>query len=187
MSSDWPAPVDAPTPEDPEGPVSAYAVSPESTRREFLAAAKLYAREVVDAHGLTVAVDTLNWEVSARAKRRAGAVKHCDGTPETVSLTWDFFAEKGWEQTTEIVRHELAHVHLLNEADDGGHGPAFEALAERLRAPRHCERFVGPAWWVRCVDCSVELARYRASKLVEHPERYACGACGGRLRVERNE
>lgn len=34
---------------------------------------------------------------------------------------------------------------------------------------------------VACVDCGNELNRQRKSKLINHPELYTCGACGGEL------
>jgi len=161
-----------------------YAVDDGATDEQFLAAAKLYAREVVDRHDLAVDVSDLEWSVSKRAKRRAGAVKHRDGDPESVVLTWDHFAAQGWEAAAATVRHELIHVHLLAEEGDATHGAAFEALAAELDAPLHCERFTDPKWWVVCEDCDARIARYRRSKLVEQPEQYRCRDCGGRFRVE---
>lgn len=173
--------------DESDDPISRYAVSADATPEEFLAAAKLYAREVAERHDLSVSVADLEWGVSKRAKRRAGVVKYTDHEPEEVVLTWDHFEEHGWAAATGTIRHELAHVHLLNEADDGGHGEAFERLAERLDAPVHCERFADPKWWVTCTDCEARIARYRRSKLVEQPEQYCCADCGGAFRVERNE
>lgn len=173
----------------PEGAAQAlvdrYAVGPESTHEEFLAAAKLYAREVVDRHGLAVDVSRLEWEVSTRAKRRAGAVTYRDGDPRTVRLTWAHFQNEGWAAASATIRHELIHVHLLVEAGDASHGDAFRRLADWLDTHVHCERFVDPEWWVTCVDCGARLARYRRSKLVEQPERYRCNDCGGAFRVDR--
>lgn len=161
-----------------------YAVAPDCTEAEFLAAARAYARSVVSAHDLSADVSGLEWEVSRRAKRRAGAVKHRDGEPRAVSLTWAHFSEHGWAATAATVRHELVHVHRMNEAGDAGHGAGFRALAEALDAPLTCERFVEPRWWVVCEDCGARVGRYRRSRLVEHPRRYRCGECGGALRVE---
>lgn len=165
-------------------PPDRYAVEPDATTEQFLAAAKLYARAVVDRHDLSVDVSDLDWEVSRRAKRRAGAVLYRDGEPETVRLTWGQFEGEGWRAAAATVRHELIHVHLLAEDGDASHGEAFRRLAEELDTHVHCERFADPAWWVTCVDCGARLARYRRSKLVEEPERYACGDCGGAFRVE---
>lgn len=166
---------------------SAYAVAPDCTREEFLAVAKVYAREVVAEHDLSVTVGSLDWEVSARAKRRAGAVRYRDGEPQAVVLTWEQFQRQGWAAAAATIRHELIHVHLLNEAEDPSHGDAFGRLASQLDTHVNCQRFAEPNYWVRCVDCGSELARYRRSKLVDQPDRYACGDCGGPLVVEEND
>ena len=164
-----------------------YSLEPDCTREEFLAVAKVYARAVVDAFDLTVTVSNLEWDVSMRAKRRAGAVQYRDGTPERVLLTWEQFEREGWEAMAATIRHELVHVHLLNEDADAGHGEQFRAVASELDAPVHCERFATPAYWVVCVDCEAKIARYRKSKLVTNPERYRCRKCGGRFSVRENE
>jgi SprT-like protein len=166
-------------------PLQRYAVAADASHEEFLAAAKLYARAVVDRHDLAVDVTGLDWEVSTRAKRRAGAVLYRDGDPETVRLTWGQFENRGWPAAAATVRHELVHVHRLAEADDPSHGEAFRRLADELDTHVHCERFTDPEWWVTCVDCGAQLARYRRSKLVENPADYRCGSCGGSFRVER--
>jgi len=167
--------------------VDRYAIGPDATHEEFLAVVRVYAREVVECHDLSVHVSSLDWEVSTRAKRRAGAVRYRDGDPQAVVLTWEQFAERGWTATAATVRHELVHVHLLNEADDPGHGPEFCELADRLDTSVHCERFSDPDWWVECADCGARIARYRESKLVTHPGQYACGECGGELRSRPND
>jgi predicted SprT family Zn-dependent metalloprotease len=167
---------------DPNG----YAVSPDCSREEFLAVAKVYARAVVAEHDFAVSVSDLSWEGSTRRKRRAGAVRYRNGDPKAVVLTWAQFQNQGWTAAAATLRHELVHVHLSNEADDASHGPAFERLAERLHTHVHCERFVPPEWWVVCTDCGARLPRYRRWKLVTDTDQYQCGNCGGRFRVERN-
>jgi predicted SprT family Zn-dependent metalloprotease len=162
-------------------PVERYAVSTGASDEELLAACKLYARTVVASHDLTADVSDLEWRVSERAKRRAGAVHHRDGDPVRVVLTREFFEVNGWTGVAETVRHELIHVHLLNERDDPGHGDAFRKWAERLRTNVRCERFADPEWIVECEDCGCRLHRYRRSKLVKWPEKFRCGECGGDL------
>ncbi|TKR25481.1 SprT-like domain-containing protein [Natronomonas salsuginis] len=161
-----------------------YRITPDATDAEFLAASKLYARAVVDDRDLSVSVSELEWEISKRAKRRAGAVKHRDGVPKTVSLTWGYFETHGWSGVAEIIRHELIHVHLLNTAGDGSHGAAFEALADQLDTRVTCDRFSDPKWWIVCEGCGHKFGRYRRSEVVKSPESYRCGECGGSLRVE---
>lgn len=162
---------------------SYYAVDADATGAEFLAACKVYARDVVRAHDLTVDVGGLDWRVSRRAKRRAGQVRYRDGDPEAVVLTWGHFETHGWPAMAETVRHELIHVHLLNEHGDASHGARFEEWAARLDTGVTCDLFTQPRWWVVCGDCDTALARYRESKLVRNVERYRCGSCGGALRL----
>jgi len=159
-----------------------YAIEGDVSTDEFLAVARVYAREVARNYDLSVAVDDLEWEVSKRAKRRAGAVKYRNGEPETVSLTWGLFQERGWGAAAETIRHELIHVHLLNEDGDPSHGSEFEAWANRLQTPVTCDLFAEPNYWVECRACGSEMARYRESKLVRNPDAYRCGGCGGELR-----
>lgn len=166
--------------------VREYAIESDCSEAEFLAVARVYARDVAASHDLSVSVSSLDWRVSRRAKRRAGAVTHREGEPTAVVLTWEHFAELGWPATAAVIRHELIHVHLLNELGDPSHGPAFRRLADQLDTHLHCERFAEPSWWVTCADCGARLARYRRSTLVESPERFSCGSCGGRLQVEQN-
>nr|WP_282594564.1 SprT-like domain-containing protein [Halomarina salina] len=164
-----------------------YEVSSDVSVPEFLAVAKVYAREVVRQYDLSVSVSDLDWEVSKRAKRRAGAVRHRDGEPVAVSLTWEHFQRRGWGAAAETIRHELAHAHLLTEHGDASHGERFRDLAETLQTGVHCERFADPNWLIRCRSCGSELARYRKSKLVTDTESYRCGGCGGELRVVDGE
>lgn len=160
-----------------------YAVDANASEAEFLAACKLYARDVADAFDLSADVSALDWAVSKRAKRRAGQVRYRNDEPETVVLTWGYFERRGWAAMAETIRHELIHVHLLNEHGDGSHGERFETWAERLDTHRNCELFTQPEWWVVCEACDAALARYRESKLVRRVDEYQCGSCGGRLRL----
>jgi len=167
--------------DDPGLDTEFYAIETDASPEEFLAVARVYAREVVESYELAVDVAGLDWEVSERARRRAGAVRYRDGDPETVSLTWAVFTNRGWGAAAETIRHELVHVHLLNEHGDPSHGDRFEAWAERLQTPVTCEPFAEPNYWVVCRDCGSRMARYRKSKLVKNPGDYRCGGCGGRL------
>lgn len=170
---------------EPADDVAYFSIPRSASEREFLSTAKVYARHVVAVHDLGVAVSDLEWELSKRAKRRAGAVLAEDGTPTTVRLTWAAFEANGWRSAAETIRHELVHVHLLEEHGDGSHGPRFDRLADELDTSRYCEPFAEPRWWVTCRECGERVARYRRSKLIERPEEYRCGACGGSLSVQR--
>lgn len=159
--------------------VEMYSISTNCDQEEFKAACKIYAKTVVNEYGLAADVSDLSWEISARAKTRAGAVKHRNGNPESISITWEFFQKKGWRAVAKTVRHELIHVHLLNTQNEDGHGEMFKQYAEKLDTRVHCERFSDPKWWVTCTNCGGEIPRYRRSKLVKNPEKYKCSECGG--------
>lgn len=150
---------------------------------ELLQRAERYAETVP----LPVDLDGVSWEISHRAKRRAGACRYDGSTGEvTIRLTWAAYEAFGWERFAGVIRHELVHACEFQERGESGHGPTFRELAARVDAPRHCPRFAPPAYWVTCLDCGEQLARYRRSKVVKRPDRYRCGSCGGRLTVERN-
>lgn len=167
--------------------VTAYRISQPCTHEELLAVGRVYARAVVQAIGFSVSVSDLSWHVSTRAKRRAGSLTYRDGEPESITLAWKQFENRGWEATAATIRHELIHAHLLAEGVGPGHGPEFRHLAEALDTEVHCERFSDPKWWVHCTDCENSIARYRRSRLVSNPSAYQCGNCGGDLRVESAE
>ena len=164
-----------------------YEISQPCTHEELLAVAKVYARAVVRETGLTVSVSELDWEMSTRAQRRAGATTYRDGEPQSIKLAWKQFERRGWEATASTIRHELIHVHLLNEDVGSGHGEPFRRLAAELETDVHCERFTDPKWWVHCTECDATLARYRRSKLISNPDSYKCANCGGDFRVEAND
>lgn len=137
---------------------------------------------------LPVDLTSVSWEVSRRAKRRAGACRYDPESGEvTIRLTWAAYEAFGWDEFAGVVRHELVHAYEFQTRGESGHGPTFRALADEIDAPRRCRRFAPPTYWVTCRDCGERLARYRRSKLVQRPDRYRCGACGGGLSVERNE
>ena len=152
--------------------------------------AKLLERAAEYATSVSLAVDfeEITWEVSHRAKRRAGACRYDANSGEvTIRLTWAAYEAFGWEEFTGVIRHELVHAYEFQTRGESGHGPRFRALAKSVDAPRRCQRFSPPAYWVTCRDCGERLARYRRSKLVKQPDRYRCGSCGGTLSVERND
>ena len=154
------------------------------TKRELTERAKEYAREVAAEHFPDFSLEEVRWEVSTRAKRRAGATKYNRETGEiTISLTWAAYEELGWEDTRATIRHELIHAYQFDTRGQSGHGAAFRGWADRLDAPRHCPLFETPKWWVICTDCNERTPRYRRSKVVKHPTPYAC-SCGGSIHVE---
>lgn len=164
------------------------AIDPPETPDELLTAAQTHAAAVAEYHDLTADLDALDWEVSKRAQRRSGAVKHHKTTGDmTVSLTWPAFERFGWEEFADTVRHELVHVEQIARYGKGDHGPTFYSLADEVDAGRHCRLFKQPKFWIVCGDCETPAPRYKRSKIVKHTGRYSCGNCGGPLRVEEGD
>ncbi|WP_435344974.1 SprT-like domain-containing protein [Haloarchaeobius sp. HRN-SO-5] len=156
------------------------------TPDELLAWARTYAGTV----DVDVDLDGVDWRVSKRARRRAGACRYdpTDGSV-TIVLSWASYRAHGWREVEATVRHELVHAWEFQRFGESGHGPRFREQAEAVDAPRHCEPFSDPRYVLRCRtdDCDWRARRYRASKTVTTPEAYRCGDCGGRYEVEHAE
>ncbi|WP_049922788.1 SprT family zinc-dependent metalloprotease [Halopiger djelfimassiliensis] len=154
---------------------------------EIVARARIHAREVVAESDLAVDRDALEWTVSGRARRRAGACRwDADREVATIVLARRAYERYAWSEFAGIVRHELVHAWEFQRFGDSGHGPRFREAAARLDAPRHCRAFAEPRYVLRCLesDCDWTADRHRASRPVKTPARYRCGDCGGRYEVE---
>ena len=154
---------------------------------EIVARARIHAREVSAEYDLEIDRDALEWSVTTRARRRAGACRwDADREVATIVLTRRAYEQYDWETFAEVVRHELVHAWEFQRFGESGHGPRFRRQASRLEAPRHCETFVEPRYWLQCrsSDCEWEARRHRASQPVKAPEQYRCGVCGGSYEVE---
>ncbi|WP_435317440.1 SprT-like domain-containing protein [Haloarchaeobius sp. TZWSO28] len=154
------------------------------TPDDLCAWAKTYASTV----DIAVDLDQVDWEVSKRAKRRAGACRYHPGDDTcTIVLTWQAYRAFGWRQFTDTIRHELVHAWEFQQFGESGHGARFRQKAAELDAPRHCETFSEPRYVLRCVtsDCDWRAARHRASKPVKQPaDGYRCGVCQSPYVVE---
>ncbi|QIO23816.1 transcription elongation protein SprT [Haloarcula sp. JP-L23] len=173
---------------------------------DIVAWSREYCRDVRREWGVDVRFDLVEWEVSARAKRRAAAVKRpnlpdaavgepydweriegADGRPLpcTLSLTreaFEAFDREEWEAT---LRHELVHVEQYQRDGTTDHGAAFRARAADLDTDVHCPAFADPKYVLSCVACGGLVARrYRDCKLVRERERYRSDCCGAELALD---
>lgn len=107
-----------------------------------------------------------------------------DGPPTCeLSLSWAAFEAFDRGEWRDTLRHELIHVEQFQEFGTTDHGPAFRDRANELDADVHCRRFADASYLLRCEDCeSIVARRYRASKLVKHPENYRSNCCEAPLR-----
>lgn len=177
---------------------------PCETPEALLAWAESYAADVVAERDLDVDLARVEWEVSHRAKRRAGATISARvpdaevGEPVdwdevavdpdcTVRLTWRAYQELGHEAMAATIRHELVHVEQVQAYGTTGHGAAFRERAAALDAPVHCESFTPARYLLTCEACDELVARrYRRSKLVRRHDEYRSRCCGAALSLERN-
>lgn len=174
------------------------------TPGEMLAWTESYAADVVEYTTLDVDLERVEWEVSHRAKRRAGATisaripdatvgepidwstRSADPTC-TVRLTWRAYEELGHDQMAATVRHELVHVEQVQAYGATDHGSEFRERAAALDAPVHCESFTPAPYLLSCEACDDDVARrYRRSKLVKRHEEYRSRCCNAPLSLEHD-
>ncbi|SDQ32822.1 SprT-like domain-containing protein [Natronobacterium texcoconense] len=157
---------------------------------EIVARARIHAREVANGDGdyhLPVDLESLEWDVSSRARRRAGACRwNADREVATIVLARRAYERYDWPAFAAVVRHELVHAWEFQQFGESGHGKRFHERAAELDAPRHCQAFADPRYLLRCLEsnCDWRARRHRASKPVKSPDRYRCGACGGSYEAE---
>ncbi|MFP8954225.1 SprT-like domain-containing protein [Natrialbaceae archaeon A-arb3/5] len=157
---------------------------------EIMARARIHAREVVRESDLSIDLDAIEWDVSTRAKRRAGACRWNSRTAvATIVLTRRAYERYEWAEFAGVVRHELVHAWEYQQFGESGHGRRFRERAAELDAPRHCRTFSEPRYVLRCLEagCEWTASRHRASRPVKSPGRYRCGSCGGSYEVEHAE
>jgi SprT-like protein len=153
----------------------------EQTLRERVAA---HAGNVAAEHFPELPIEAITWETSTRMERSAGkALYNRESEEITIRLSWDAYEAYGWEKFARTVRHELIHAYQYHEYGEADHGPTFRRWVEPLGTDRHCEQYAEPNYWVVCESCEKCDPRYRRSKVVKQPERYAC-SCGGEISIE---
>lgn len=140
---------------------------------------------------LDVDLEDIPVEVSMKMKRTAGKVAHIKGSDQVKYIRYAYKAYKkwGWDEFAKTIRHELIHVHTVQNYQKGGHGPLFKSMVEPLETHRHCELFAEneAKYVLHCSDCDEIVAhRHKRSKTVKHPEKYLSKCCNAPLRVETN-
>jgi predicted SprT family Zn-dependent metalloprotease len=193
------------SPEDaPENSPTVKALAHAGTHEELILGSRAYCREAAREYGIDVDFDLLDWEVSARAKRRAAAVKRPKipdaevGQPiewpaaadrvgssvsnlreSTLSLTWAAFESFEVGEWTATLRHELIHVEQFQRYGTTDHGPAFKERAATVDASVRCPPFADPKYVLTCAACDAVVGRrYRECKLVREHDQYRSSCCG---------
>lgn len=181
---DSPTPRGASTATNQDRPTNAGRVQStgSTSQTEVLDRVVAYARTVP----IDVDHDSISWEFSRRAKRRAGVCLYDDETGSvTIRLAWKAYRRLDWSEFTDVVRHELVHAWEYQEFGESGHGSRFTEQAEAVDASRYCPSFTDPRLELACLaaDCDWRLGRHRASVTVTQPDERRCGACGSRYEV----
>lgn len=112
--------------------------------------------------------------------------RNADDPPDCeLSLSWAAFDDFDRSEWRDTLRHELIHVEQFQRYGRTDHGTEFRDRAAELDAAVHCRRFADANYLLFCEQCDEIIARrYRASKLVKHPDRYRSNCCEARLRCE---
>ncbi|WP_207590762.1 SprT-like domain-containing protein [Halomontanus rarus] len=159
----------------------------EPTDEEIVAHARVHARAVAN-DALAVDLSRIEWEVSARARRRAGVCRwHASSETATIVLSRKAYRAYDREAFEAVVRHELIHAWEFQQFGESSHGKRFRERATELDVSRHCESFSSPRYVIRCLECDWRAKRHRASKPIRAPDGYRCGVCGGEYEVEHAE
>ncbi|WP_179233939.1 SprT-like domain-containing protein [Halorubrum halodurans] len=161
------------------------------SRTELVEAIRTYHKWAADHYPIDVDVEAFPVEVSDKMKKTAGKVLHMKGsdTVKCVRYAFNAYQKWGWEQFAETIRHELIHVHTVQNYGRGGHGSPFKRLVKPLDTHRHCETFSEDEakYILYCKECGEIVAhRFRKSKTVKHPEKYRSKCCNAPLRMEDN-
>lgn len=157
-------------------------------KRQLKRAIECYQETVTENyHCLNVNLSSFRVEVSNKMKRTAGKVTFSKATWEVNCARYAYKAYKkwGWEKFAETIRHELIHVHTIQNYNIGGHGPRFRALVDDMDTTRHCESFTDANYGINCSECGQELGtRLQRSKVVKYPHRYDSKCCDAPLESE---
>ena len=155
----------------------------------------LLARVIGQAKQLNIPISSriYPWvSVNHRAKTRFGCCRR-DG-PDFIIEVSAFLLEAEAPAIMQVLAHEVLHTcpGCYN------HGPRWNAWAGQMNAAfgYAIRRTDEPSdlgltdqrpvrWLVVCTGCGKQSPRMKRSRLVEYPQLYRCGHCGGRLEVHR--
>jgi hypothetical protein len=159
------------------------------------------AQTLCDRHELAVALESVRWDTSSRAKRRAAAV-HRPRVPDARigrPIAWEETAFERCPEVTLVLTlaaattlapmvwegvllHELLHIEQFQRFGATDHGPAFRDRAAAVGAPLTVPRFATPRYALRCSVCESTVAeRYRRSRVVTDRHRFRSGCCDAPL------
>jgi SprT-like protein len=105
-----------------------------------------------------------------------------------IEINLKYLEEHGMDELVGIIKHELCHYHLHIEGKGYKHRDKdFRDLMKRVDAPRHCSPLQTQVKKKQktllyiCTGCNLVYRRRRRI----NTERYVCGKCRGRLKLEK--
>lgn len=179
---------DEPEPE-PETRTGEPTFGDDMTEAELTAAIREYQEWCSEYYPVEIDLDGVTIDISRKLKRTAGFVRSKKGTGHVkmIRYAWKAYQKWGWEKFAETIRHELIHVHTVQNYQEGGHGRRFKRMVEPMDTTRHCESFAEDEakYHIYCTGCGELTGRkFRECKTVNQPERYRTRCCKANLRVE---
>jgi len=140
---------------------------------------------------IDVDLDGIPVEISTKMKRTAGKVasQRATGNVKFIRYAMKAYQKWGWDQFAETIRHELIHVHTIQNHKKGGHGRLFKRFVKPLETHQHCETFAEEEakYLLFCTECDRKVGqRFKRSKIVKQPGSYQGKCCNAPLRVESN-
>lgn len=90
-----------------------------------------------------------------------------------------------WKRLAEKVRRELGYnIKRCSTADEMGINVGFNETDETYNNKSSKKKSANPPkYLIVCTHCGYTYPRYKKSAVVQHPERYRCGRCGGKLKL----
>lgn len=188
-----------------------------SSHEQLLDMVEEYVEIAVDEYNMDVNTEwIIKYEVMTRAKKKAAQVRYHkkrrwsvgypvseDELRETIfNPESDFscykqskmrISDKAFEEFDDAeckktIRHELIHVVQQQKYGVSNHGRRFERKAEEYDTEKHCPKFTEYKYILNCSECGDMVAgRYKKSKTVKYPNRYASKCCNASLEVVNNE
>jgi len=195
MAFDFPTPAghktSKPEPE-PEPETDEPQFGDDMGKKELRRAIEEYSWWVAENYPVDIDLDGVPMELSSRMKKTAGKVVHIRGSDQVKYIRYAIkaYQEWGWEKFAETIRHELIHVHTVQNHATGGHGRLFKKMVPDMDTHRFCEKFAEDEakYLLLCKECDKLVAqRFKRSKTVKNPGRYQSKCCNAPLRVENNE
>lgn len=158
-------------------------------QHELKQAIETYQEWCAEHYPIDVDLDGIPTEISTRMKSTAGKVCYNKGDFRVKYIRYALKAYQkwGWDELASTIRHELIHVHTVQNYEKGGHGRLFKRMVPKMDTSRHCETFAedDAKYILFCKECDAEVVRrFKMCKSVKNPGRYRSKCCQAPLRVE---